>query len=203
MSERLIIAIDCDDVLIPTAEAIIAAYNRDYGTNLQLKDFYSTARHEAWGTNDEKVAIDRVGLFLRSEEHARIKPDLEAIAAVGRLALKHELHLVTGRSDYLESITKAMLGRYFPECFTSIEHTNYFEGQRKRSKGEVCAQLKADVLIDDHIAHGESVLASGLKEVIVFGDYPWNQAQSLPQGMTRCADWQVTEEEIGRISHGR
>ena len=57
--------------------------------------------------------------------------------------------------------------------------------------------LGADILIDDHIAHAEDVAAAGLK-AIVFGDYPWNQKEMLPEGMVRCADWTSVEGEIAR-----
>lgn len=197
--ERLTIAVDCDDVLVPTAEQIVAAYNRDYGTQLELKDFYSPASLDTWGTDDEKIAIERVGQFLRSDEHAAMQPNPEAIKAIASLALSHELHLVTGRSDYLEPVTQQTIDTYFHGCFTSIEHTNYFEGNKKRSKGEVCAALGADVLIDDHIVHGESVLESGLRRVIIFGNYPWNQADGLPEGMVRCNNWPAVIECLGTI----
>lgn len=202
MSKRLVIAVDCDDVLMPTAERIVTAYNRDYGTHLQLEHFYSPATLDTWGTDNDQVAIERVGRFLRSSEFAGLEPYPEAILAIQKFAANHELHLVTGRPDYLEPVTRKTLDQYFPGCFMSVEHTSYYEGKNKRSKGEVCAKLNADVLVDDHIAHGMSVLESGLQAVIVFGQYAWNQGNILP-GMTRCADWLFVESEIDRIALGR
>ena len=38
--ERLVWAIDCDDVVVPSAEAIIASYNERYGTNVSLSAMY-------------------------------------------------------------------------------------------------------------------------------------------------------------------
>jgi hypothetical protein len=93
-----------------------------------------------------------------------------------------------------------MLDKYFPGCFTSIEHTNYFHQSKSRSKGEVCQQIGADVLVDDHIVHGESVLSHGVERVIVFGNYPWNASDKLVQGMIRCNDWSAVEQEIERMS---
>ena len=199
---RLVIAVDCDDVLVPTLGRTVELYNRKYGTNIQLKDFYTPVSMEIWGTDVEQVAVDRVGEFIRSDEFAQTPPEEDTIQSVAKLATMHELHLVTGRTSDLEPVTVAMLERYFPGCFTSIEHTNYFHQSKARSKGEVCQQIGADVLIDDHIVHGESVLAHGVERVIVFGNYPWNTSDTLVDGMVRCDNWNAVEEEIERISHG-
>lgn len=190
---------DCDDVLLPTAPAIINAYNNTYGTTLDLSDFYSHTP-EKWGVSDIREASDRVGKFLLSEEHAKIAPEKEVIAAIDTLSRLHELHLVTGRNQSLEGLTLDMITRYFPGRFKSVELTNFYDDNHRRTKGEVCQELNADILIDDHIEHINSVLESGLKEVIVFGDYPWNQAEVLPVGAMRCRDWQEVSKEIERIA---
>lgn len=197
---RLVIAVDCDDVLVPTLGRTVEFYNRQYGTNIQLKDFYTPVSMEIWGTDSEQVAVDRVGEFIRSDEFALTPPDQDTITSVAKLATVHELHLVTGRASDLETVTEAMLDKYFPGCFTSIEHTNYFHHSKSRSKGEVCQQIGADVLVDDHIVHGESVLSHGVERVIVFGNYPWNASDKLVQGMIRCNDWSAVEQEIERMS---
>lgn len=197
---RLVIAVDCDDVLIPTLEHTAAHCNRVYGTRLQLKDFYVPVKKEAWGTDDEQEVENRVRKYIGSEEFAQIKPFEDAIKSVAKLATLHELHLVTGRVTELESATKVLLDKYFTGCFTSIEHTNYFHQSKSRSKGEVCQQIGADVLVDDHIVHGESVLSNGVERVIVFGNYPWNASDRLVEGMVRCNDWNAVEAEIERMS---
>ncbi len=198
---RLVIAVDCDDVLVPTLKRTVAFYNREYGTNIQLKDFYTPVSMETWGTDKQQEVTNRVNKFIQSAEFAETKPPENTIKSVEKLATMHELHLVTGRASELEPVTVAMLDRYFPGCFTSIEHTNYFHQSKSRSKGEVCQQIGADVLVDDHIAHGESVLSHGVERVIVFGNYPWNSSDTLIHGMVRCKDWTAVEDEIGRISH--
>jgi FMN phosphatase YigB (HAD superfamily) len=199
---RLVIAIDCDDVLVSTGEMTIAAYNRKYGTKLTPEFYYDKATLATWGTDDDSLAIERVMEYERSPEYALIRPVQETVDVVNRLAALHELHLVTGRPDHLEEVTLGMLERYFSGCFTSVEHTNFYN-EKKRTKGEVCKLLGADILIDDHIGHGESVLVNGMKEVIIFGDYPWNRHQALSAGMVRCFDWLGVEREINRIANAQ
>ena len=204
-SRRLVIAIDCDDVLIPTSLITVDHYNQKYGTDLQPVDFYGPATKDTWGTDDNDVAIGRVNEYTQSVEgFVQLVPFPEAILAVKALALKHELHLVSGRSGSLESVTKKMVAEYFPGCFKSIEHTNYMvlsnSVHERRTKGEVCLQLGADILIDDHIAHGENVIKAGVKRVILFGDYPWNQHEALSDGIIHCVDWDSTVREIDKIA---
>lgn len=196
---RLIIAIDCDDVLVPTAPAVISAYNEKYSTALGLEDFYGQDPAR-WGVKDLRHVSDRVGEFLQSDEHAKIIPDDYTVEVVQDLASRHELHLVTGRGQILEQLTLKMITKYFPGCFKSIELTNFYDETHRRSKGDVCRELGADILVDDHIEHIHSVLAVGMKEVIVFGDYPWNQAEQLPAGATRCRDWNEVRKEIRRVA---
>lgn len=199
---RLVIAIDCDDVLVPSAQDVITAYNNQFGTDLTLTDWYKPVTYSQWGTSEEGVAIARVHEYMRSFEHAQLIPDPKAVMAVRELVKHHELHLVTGRPEYMEATTMKMLGIYFPGYFQSIEHTNFHAvGDKKsRTKGEVCAQIGANILIDDHIVHGESVIEAGVQRVMVFGDYPWNRREALPRGMVRCYDWKSVLREIDEFA---
>ncbi|HEU4715592.1 MAG TPA: hypothetical protein VFS14_02055 [Candidatus Saccharimonadales bacterium] len=199
MPKRLVIAVDCDDVLLPTSQAIINDYNRRFGTSLTLEDMYQPATLDRWGTDEDDVAIERVNEFLRSEEHARLAPDPAAVESIHWLAERHELHLITGRADFLKEATAQLLDTFFKGCFTSIEHTNYIVASTstavRRSKGDVCANINATVLIDDHLVHAEDALRT-LDRVIVFGDYPWNRRDVLLDGMVRCIDWLSVTKEI-------
>jgi len=194
---HLVIAVDCDDVLTPTAEWILRTYEQTFGVWVALEDFYSS-NPKTWGATTHEQASARVASLLETPEYAAIKPYHGAVEVLSRLRETHELHLVTGRPKYLEPVTGAMLDRYFPSFFQSVNHTSHFEGG-KRGKGEVCAEIGADLLIDDHIVHLNSVQEANLQESILFGDYPWNQIESLPAGVVRCATWAEVEREVARI----
>lgn len=193
------IAIDCDDVLVQTAGLVINNYNAKYGTNLILAEFYGRDM-DRWHAASQKVASQRVrDILLESDDNLQV-PGSDAIETVLSLAKTHELHLVTGRDDVFKPMTQLLADKYFPGCFKSIEHTNYFVEGKKRSKGEVCKMLGADLLVDDHVEHVRSVLDAGLREVIVFGDYPWNRNEALPDGAMRCNSWREVLEEVNRIA---
>jgi len=199
--ERLVWAVDCDDVIVPTAEVILDAYNQRYGTSVGLEAFYDD--DATWGAPSNSEAIRRVGKLLREGVTAAAVPAPETIEALKRLASLDELHMVTGRQTYLENSTHEMLDTYLPNVFHTVEHTNFYNeedsGQISRTKGEVCALIGADVLLDDHVVHGRSVLEHGIKEVIVWGNYPWNRNQRLGAGMVRCVNWDEVFRERERI----
>jgi uncharacterized HAD superfamily protein len=188
---KKVIAIDYDDVIVPSAPIIVRSYNEKYGTNVQLKDFYYDDPR-SWGSSDTSTVNQRVGDYLMSEEYQATLPFTEAIDALRLLSEQHELHIVTGRTDYLADVTKNMLNKYLPGIFRSVEFTNFF-GQNRRSKAEVCQALDADLLIDDHLHHAQVVADCGI-DVLLFGDYPWNQAKQLPANIRRVSGWhEITE----------
>lgn len=206
MTQRLVIAIDCDDVLVPSAQNIIDDYNRRFGTHLTLDHMYKHASLETWGTSDDDVAINRVNEFLQTEEYGGLLPYSDAVKVIRELAGQHELHLITGRADFLGPVTRLMLDTHFGGCFASIEHTNYIvhssSSAIKRTKGEVCTAIGAHILIDDHIDHGKNALAASVDRVMLFGEFPWNQSDELPSGMTRCKDWDAVALEIENYAAG-
>lgn len=196
MAKRLIIAIDCDDVLIETTEYIVDIYNQQYGTSVEL-DKSHDQNNEQWRVSDGTLLIQRFNEIQSTEAYARLVPMPEALRVVKQLARDHELHLVTARDGSIEAITEAMLDEYLPGCFTSMEHVG-----RDRSKGEVCQQLKADILIDDSIRNLLSALEYGLPAggALHFGEYAWNRVEPLPEGVVTCFDWEAVEREVERIA---
>jgi 5'(3')-deoxyribonucleotidase len=188
--EHKIIAIDLDDVIVMTAPLVLSHYNKTYGTNLQLKDAYSRDL-KIWGVKRASDAIARVEEYLKTEEFKNQPPLKEAILTTKRLSKKFEMHIVTGRTEFLSEATEAMLQRYFRGVFRSVEFTGFF-GSKARSKADVCKELNADLLIDDHLFHAEVVAKAGI-DVLLFGNYPWNQADNLPANITRVKGWNEIE----------
>lgn len=57
--------------------------------------------------------------------------------------------------------------------------------------------------VDDHVGHNSSVLDSGVQEVILWGNYPWNQDQKLERSMVRCLKIKELFRERDRILASR
>lgn len=187
-SQRLVLAFDCDDVLLPTSHQLLDAYNDRYGTTVPYEDFYCD---DLWQAATAAEAAQRVDVLIKEGVMADAVPDEETIKSIEAMArVGHEMHIVTGRQSYQESETRMHIARYYPKIFRSVEYTNmYASGHNlhlRRSKGEVCHKLGAHMLIDDHIVHGNAVLAAGVERAAVYGDYPWNQFDVLEPGMVHC-----------------
>lgn len=188
------IAVDCDDVIVPTAELIINHYNYTYDAKVSLEHLY-VKNPALWNASDQAEVNVRITDYLMSEEFQQAQPFREAIQALRILKDKHDLHIVTGRSDFLTQATHDMLMEYLPEVFQSVEFTNFF-GENARSKSDVCQQLGADLLIDDHMHHAAVVADCGI-EVLLFGTYPWNEGPIKHANIRRVADWDEILELLG------
>ncbi len=197
MTRRLIMAIDCDDVLIPTTPYLVDEYNKLYNTHVTIEGSHESGS-TAWGSNDKKVILKRLTDIQASKEYATLEPFDDAISVVRRLATRHELHLVTARDEEITHVTMTMLDNYLYGCFASVEHV----GDGGLSKGEVCKRLGADILIDDNAKHLVSALEHGINpgSALHFGDYPWNRTKLTPKGVVRCDNWDEVEQKVGEIA---
>ena len=199
---RLVIAMDCDDLLLPGVYTMLKFYKKKYNFEVNPARFYD-GTPEDWGVGGDLELQKRIEMYYKRRKTARdlITPFPEAVEKVGKWAAKnHELHLLTARSHFVEPVTKKMVDLHFNGLFKSIIHTNGFGAGPRATKGEVCRDLNADLLIDDHIHHCENALDNGVPNGIVFGDYEWNQSSKLRKGLVRCINWHYTDIEVDRIA---
>lgn len=187
-----VIAVDLDDVVVETAQLVVDYVNNKYGTHVHLRDFYSRDP-DVWETKDTETAVARIYELLESDEYFESPPIQEAIAAIRSLKLNHTLLIVTGRPDFMELATRKWLKNHLPDIFEDVVFTNYFSDDKARSKGDVCRELGATFLIDDHLDHCFSALEQGITPLL-FGNYPWNAAKTLPAGIVRVDNWQEVLE---------
>ncbi len=199
MKRGEIIAVDLDDVVVETAQNVLDHYNSEYGTDIQLDQYYSTDYERTWQTPDKDTAVRRVNAYLETDEYFNLLPVEEAIQVIRQLKEAYELHIITGRPDFVEEATRQWLERYFPDIFKTVIFSNYYDlsGEKGRPKGNICVELGAKLLIDDHLVHALNASASGI-DVFLFGNFPWNQADQLPSNIRSVKDWL----EIGKLLLG-
>ena len=192
---RLVIAIDCDDVLITASAYVVSTYNQRYGTNVLLEHAHISGNDE-WQADRGEV-FRRLSEIQHSNDYARIAPPADAIEVVRRLSKRHELHLVTARPRGVIAVTERMLDRYFPKCFSSVNHLG-----PDQSKGNMCTVLQADVLVDDNLRHLRTAKECGVQGRLWFGEYPW-QIEDDPTVYTKhVKNWYEVEAEIEQIAGG-
>ena len=190
---RLVIAVDCDDVLVATMPYLIDEYNRQFGTNVDIKQAHQPG-YDGWNA-EEDVLMERFGALIRTDAYKELGVSASEKAILTELARDHELHVVTARKPVEAAFTQAMLDRDTPGVFSSLELVG-FQG----SKGEVCKRLGADILIDDNERHLVNAMEHGLpaKGALLFGEYPWNAEEDLKVELTRCRNW---EDVLERVKH--
>lgn len=193
--KRLVIAIDCDDVLVQTKEYFVRMYNALHGTHVTLEDTRNLNR-EIWEA-DEKEILRRWAALAETDEYKLLKPDSEVVTVLKKLAVHHELHLITARKEEERAFTQEMLDHELKGTFTSMEFVGW-----KGSKGQVCKRIKADVLIDDTASHLHDALECGLPSggALLFGDYDWNRHASSHNALVHCHDWLAVQQVINKIA---
>lgn len=191
-----IIAVDVDDVLVPHFEDLIAWYNREYGTSLQLSDNHSND-NAVWGTKTEREAIMRVERFYETDEFLNGQPALEAQEILKELNKRYDLIIITARDSKIEAATRNWIDAHFYQLFRIVHFTAQYSLDSPRlRKADICLESGAKYLIDDTPHHVLPAAKEGVNGVI-FGDYPWNQTNELPENVVRCKDWPAVLEYFG------
>lgn len=193
MEKKLVITVDCDDVLVSTSPFFVDLYNKTYGTNGTL-EYAHSPDPKVWQA-DEQVIGDRWFAMTEHEDYKKLAPTETETAVLRRLAKVHELHLVTARKEGEREFTQYMLDQHLEGVFQSMTFVGW-----AGSKGDICNNLQADVLIDDSFRHLVSAYNRGVRNLLWFGDYPWQTEEPGDVPIRRCLGWSDVEAEIGRIA---
>lgn len=190
--KKPIIAIDLDDVLARGTESLRLLVNQRLGVNLTEAD-YRVPKDVYWGYYEYVWQMhgiaDRVDFQSLNKEmevdQSHVPAFEESRGVLASLSIAYEFVIVTARDPAWEAATREWLHLNFPGVFSEV----YFSGRRaSRSKGELCAEIGAQWLIDDNITHCHGAVENGLS-VILFGDYGWQMEQEIHQDVVRCFNW--------------
>lgn len=201
---RLRIAVDIDDVLAENAIGFVTFSNERWGTRLSVDD-YNEHWSEMWRIDSEE-AERRAYIFHDSgviRGYAHIGGAEEVLRNMSQV---HHLMITTSRRLQVQSDTLLWIEEHFPGIFASsaVYFSGLWDGMHENShkltKAELITQINADVLIDDQLKHCLAVSETG-RNAILFGDYTWNRADSLPDKVVRCHSWSEVEVEIERIAN--
>lgn len=183
-----ILAIDIDEVLFPFTENLAIFHNERYGTSLTTHDFSTFYLEQVWG-GTAADAFRKVSEFQQTGAITRLGPIPGAVEGIKALKGHYKLVIVTSRQSTIQKETGSWLERHFPETFAGVHFANYWDPELpKVSKADVCGAIGAEILIEDHLDYARVCAGRGIR-VLLFGDYPWNQADSLPKGIERIEDW--------------
>lgn len=193
------IAIDIDNVLAASAESFVTISNRLFGDHITFADFNEDWQ-KMWGVNHEEA--ERRGGVLREHKYQKdYLPVVGAAQAIDELGKRYKLVVVTSRRKFAEQLTRNWLSQHFTYSFEEVIFADFWDDVQNskdghlRHKGDLYTQVGADFVIDDQLKHCVAATEQGVQAVL-FGDYPWNQASELPNGVIRCKDW---KEVVGNL----
>lgn len=191
-----IIAVDIDNVLAASAEGFIEISNKLFGEDITVAD-YDENWAQMWGVSREEER--RRAEVLRSH---RYQKDYSAIPgareAANLLKERYELIIVTSRRRQAEELTRTWLESNFPSTFQKIVFADFWDGPNPDNghlldKRELYISIGAGFVIDDQLKHCLAAVGTGVN-ALLFGSYPWNQADVLIESIVRCDNWQAVLE---------
>lgn len=189
-----LIAVDMDDVLCRTNEAVAKWHNKNYNTSITINDFhyYHYWKNPGWGTPSETIA--KVHTLAESSEFASVPPVEGAVEGAKALkALGYRLEIVTARGTHHKTQTEGWLAKWLPGVIDKIHYTGEFEHNpnvaippppvdddgsipKKLNKADILTLIGARALIDDSLPN--ALLCAHVAPVLLFGDYQWNKRPS-------------------------
>lgn len=190
-SQRITIAVDIDEVLVPHRKPLIERLCEISGVDVEMEGITTLNELLTLFEHSPEEIHRQIHEFLESEEFAALEPIEESIAAIEELKKHFDLQIVTARPGIMQRMTKEWLEQHFPDTFADVHFSNEgFEWATadKVSKLNACQTIGAQYLIDDTLKHIEEVVACGMKGIL-FGDYEWNQVESLPPNTVRATNW--------------
>lgn len=200
---RKTIAIDVDDVVAMTTEAVRVWANEQAGVDLQPQDYvlptssYWNYYEAVWEKNG--IAGFNFGDFLDSMDvdQSHIAPVPDAARVIADLKKEYNIVFITARRPAHKDSTRVWLDEHIDAKIPLYLSHNPFANEHAQSKGEICAELGIDVLIDDNVDNAQSAVQYGV-DAVVFGEYGWNI--DAPAGIVRCTTWLEIEEYFGSRS---
>ena len=184
-------AVDLDDVIADTTDALRLYVNEITGLHLTKEDYKVPATY--WGYYEHVWTA--AGITDHSHIHtfhtqmgidqSNIMPVTGAADTIGELRDVFDFVAVTSRELFMEKETKAWINEHFDDVFKEILLLGHIH-TAKQTKGDACLELGASWLIDDNIGHCESAQQRGVN-ALLYGDYGWHD--EFQGGMPHCKNW--------------
>lgn len=194
---KKLVAIDLDDVVAGFCPAFCEYVTKNWGLDAKIEDY-----QEDWGSwfgFDENEWAERGDELFNDRDFYLSLPVVEGAAeTLSRLKASCDVIAVTSRRSCTEIMTKQWLSKNLDGLVDNLYFSGAYDNLRPNShthtKGEICADLGVDVLIDDQPKHCLGVSEHGIKAVL-FGDYSWNRGVEISDKIRRASSW----DEVARF----
>jgi len=190
------IGIDIDEVIAEQLDHIIKFYHKKTGKLIPKEKFTTYNWWEVWGiTREEAIEIDHE--FKRSNLFDEINPIRNAIESVKSLINDNEIFIITSRPILYKERTEKWINKHLKDIPLTIIHSGDFQGDKLKTKVEICKDLGVELMIEDHAKYALECGNVGIK-VILF-DNPWNR-DLKHKNVIRVNDWIEALKEIKKIT---
>jgi 5'(3')-deoxyribonucleotidase len=196
---KKIIAIDIDDVIADSTDALRLVVNERLGVDLQVEHYRIPGKY--WGYYEQvwiqhniadKLSMEELDREFIVQDQSHIMPKTGAIETLRRLNESYDIVLVTARDQRAEVVTRRWLNQHLPSIYKDLHIIgNYKTTAKPRSKGQVCRDIGASWLIDDNPQHCLSAIEYGV-DGLLFGEYGWHHG--APDHLIVCKDWTAIED---------
>jgi 5'(3')-deoxyribonucleotidase len=194
---RKVIAVDIDDVLADSTEALRLIVNERTGASLSRDDYMSTGEYwdyyeQVWarhGLSDKFQYSDIEKELALDQSYVPLLPG--AVSAVRELNKRYDIVLITSRNTSWEDATRRWCKDYIFDHDINLFFTGSRHDSDYKPKGQLCKQLGVSILIDDNPTHCRSAIEEGV-EALLFGSYGWHY--DIPEQAVRCKDWPTVLE---------
>ncbi|HZP55321.1 MAG TPA: hypothetical protein VFB03_00955 [Candidatus Saccharimonadales bacterium] len=197
---RETIALDVDNVISDEDAAVRQHIFEQFGLPVDSKEYEIEAPYgQNWFlaaglTEEQAIAFYQPSVNLAiKQRHLPIPGAAEGLAVLNE---HFDLVIVTSREDYTVDLTHEWLKRHIPNVFKEIEFKALWSNHPSVTKAIICQALKASYLVDDRLDHCNIAAEAGI-ESLLFGNYPWNRAGDLADGVTRVSNWPAVLEYFG------
>lgn len=197
---KTLIAVDIDDVIADSTEALRIMANERSGLDLP-PEAYKVKRGTFWGYYEQVWAEHGVDKHYTFAEHKQdmeadqssVFPVVHAIESLRRLSEVYRIVFITSREESWRPATMRWLATHFSELSFDIHFLGHQHENPSLTKGQLCRELGAELLIDDSEENCRSAVEEGLG-AIRFGDYGWHGDQLLVY--PACRNWRDVLEYL-------
>lgn len=191
--KRPTIAVDIDEVLFPHAPTLLDYHNDEHGTSFTI-DQMTAYRLQQLTEDSEEVTFAKIKAYLDTHHYSKGQPIQGSIDAIKKMRKMYRLVIITSRNDFYRGYTEEFIEEHFDSVFDEIHYTHNLKAPGvTMPKSEICKSVNAIALVDDHLHNVLECAEAGIQGIL-FGNYPWNQADELPEGVRRVKDWQEVLE---------
>lgn len=191
---KIKIAIDLDDTLVPTVELLVKEMFKDksfpaFRGYQSIKDF----------TYEEEVALYQyIRQTLNKQEIAEFKPISGSVSAIKKLSKDFELYILTARNTDIKNHTQTWVKHHYPKIFKDIIFSKYvIEGKFVKTKGEICKEMGISLIVDDNLEYITDCDKHGIKTILFDykGNYGWSKGKA-PKKTKLANTWKEVFEII-------